>query len=144
MFKKPGPAISGVPLVANKQGLMKIDMPLPNVGPGRVAGSTLKVAKAAGASRLRLSWGASCSSGASDYGIYEGQIGNWYSHSSVVCTDIGADRSEEITYALGNRYYLVVPRNATEEGSYGAASDGVERPVGSSRCAPSQVIRSCP
>jgi hypothetical protein len=40
------------------------------------------------------------------------------------------------TPAAGNTYYLVVPRNAGTEGSYGTTSAGAERPAGANACAP--------
>ena len=94
--------------------------------------------------RLVLSWGPSCSAGAEDYAIYEGQLGNWYSHLPVDCSDDGADLTEEIITAPGNRYYLVVPINPTDEGSYGTNGDGEERPVGASACVAAQSIDACP
>ncbi len=50
-----------------------------------------------------------------------------------------------LTPSGGNRYYLVVARNATNEGSYGTDSNGVERPpaIGILACLP-QVIAVCP
>ncbi len=94
--------------------------------------------------RLVLSWGPSCSAGAEDYAIYEGQLGNWYSHLPVDCSDDGADLTEEIITAPGDRYYLVVPINPTEEGSYSTNGDGGERPVGASACVAAQSIDACP
>ncbi len=67
-----------------------------------------------------LRWAESCSPGAEDYGIYEGQLGNWYSHTFKTCTDAGADLEEEIAPESGDRYFLVVAENNNdEEGSYG-------------------------
>ena len=51
-------------------------------------------------------------------------------HQAITCTDTGADRTEEVTPAAGNTYYLVVPVGATSEGSYGIDHSG-ERPQGS-------------
>ena len=44
----------------------------------------------------------------------------------------------------GDRYYLVVPRNPNDEGSYGTNSSAVERPQGSAVCIPTQVLGTCP
>ena len=108
--------------------------------PGRV--DTLTVNKSGG--NLAISWTAGCSEGGTDYGIYEGVIGSWYSHVGIVCTDAGADRTETFAPAAGNRYYVVVPRNAAAEGSYGARSSGIERPAGGAACVATQVVTPCP
>jgi hypothetical protein len=94
--------------------------------------------------KLRISWSQSCSAGAEDYAIYEGVIGDWYSHVALDCSDDGADLREDITPSSGNRYYLVVPLNANDEGSYGTASDGTSRPPGGSACVASQALAACP
>lgn len=94
-------------------------------------------------SQIRLSWAPSCSAGGENYGIYEGAIGSWYSHSLIDCSDDFSDLTEDIGTTSGNRYYLVVPRNGNEEGSYGRDSSGTERPAGAPACLPSQVL-SCP
>jgi hypothetical protein len=46
----------------------------------------------------------------------------------------------------GDRYYLVVPvaTGLAEEGSYGTDSAGVERPPGTTACAPQQNLAACP
>lgn len=93
---------------------------------------------------LALTWGGSCSAGGEDVAIYEGTIGSWYSHTRKGCTDAGKDRREEITPASGSRYYLVVPRNAHAEGSYGTSSGGTQIPRAPDSCAASQVITPCP
>jgi hypothetical protein len=110
--------------------------------PGLVP-STLKVNKAAGG-MLQLVWDKSCSQGATDYGIYQGTIGSWYSHTLLDCSDAGNDLQEEITPGAGNRYFLVVPYNPFGEGSYGRRSGAIERPVGTAVCSASQVLTSCP
>ena len=93
---------------------------------------------------LVLSWGPSCSAGAEDYAVYEGLLGSWYSHLPLDCSDDGADLTEEISTAPGDRYYLVVPINPTEEGSYGTDGHAAERPVGLSVCVATQSIDACP
>jgi hypothetical protein len=94
-----------------------------------------------GGGGLLLSWGAACGT-ADDYEIYEGTIGNFYSHVSIQCSTGGAT-SATIIPAAGDTYYLVVPRNAQREGSYGLDSSGIERPIGDDNCL-SQQIASCP
>jgi len=111
--------------------------------PGLVP-SALKVNKAPVAGMLRLVWDQSCSQGATDYGIYQGTIGSWYSHTLLDCSDAGNDLQEDITPGAGNRYFLVVPLNAFGEGSYGQRSGAIERPVGGAVCSTPQVITSCP
>jgi hypothetical protein len=93
---------------------------------------------------LTLSWSRSCSAGAEDYAIYEGRIGAWYSHQPLDCSDDGADRTEDVMPSSGDRYYLVVPTNHEDEGSYGTASNGNERPRGTALCAANQELAACP
>jgi hypothetical protein len=93
---------------------------------------------------LRISWTASCSAGAEEYAIYEGTIGEWYSHTAVDCSDDGGDMAEDIPLSDGNRYYLVVPVNPSQEGSYGTASNRTERPPGAAACAFMQALAACP
>jgi hypothetical protein len=105
-----------------------------------------------------VNWPASCSSGAEDYGIYEGTIGSWYSHVRITpvggtaCVDQGSDLTEEVAPGGGNTYYLVVPHNAIDEGAYGRDRRAgrvpleIERPPAplGSRCAPTQIVTTCP
>jgi hypothetical protein len=102
---------------------------------------------------LTLTWDASCLADDSDYEIYEsammGPTGaqGFYSHASRFCTSGG---SLSLMFAplsvsapaIGN-YYLVVPRNAVREGSYGRDSNCVERPPGDGSCE-AQEIAPCP
>ena len=48
-----------------------------------------------------------------------------------------------MSVAPGDRYYLVVPRDAQSEGSNGADSNGFERPPGSPACGLDQFL-VCP
>jgi hypothetical protein len=109
---------------------------------GRVP-TTITVDRLAG-DAIEIAWEPSCSGGATDYGIYEGTIGEWYGHTAVDCLDLGHDLRETITASEGDRYYLVVPRNGVDEGSYGLAAPGTERPVGVDTCEPIQVTAQCP
>jgi hypothetical protein len=109
--------------------------------PGRVP-PTIHVDKAG--ANITVTWSTSCSQGADDYEIYEGTIGTWYSHTSKVCTDTAHDLTETFAPAVASDYYLVVPRNAVEEGSYGANSGGVDRPVGIAQCVTPQILTTCP
>ena len=57
-------------------------------------------------------------------------------------TDAPPFFQEDVTFAAGDRYYLVVPHTA-DEGSYGLDSGGAERPVGSATCVAAQSL-GCP
>jgi len=98
-----------------------------------VPGIPLTLDKASG-DDITLTWSASCDPADNDYGIYEGTVGTWTSHSEVVCTDTGSDLTEQFTPGSGNRYYLVVPSHAGSEGSYGTDSNASGRPQGGSAC----------
>ena len=91
---------------------------------------------------IRLSWGASCLAADSDFGIYEGVLGDYDSQQVVVCTTQGVTVMD-VMPSDGNSYYLVVPRNAEREGSYGRNSEGFERLQGAPACLP-QEIGECP
>ncbi len=91
---------------------------------------------------LSLSWGDSCAPGDTDYEIYEGLIGDFTSHVPVTCST-GGDTEITITPPADSTYYLVVPRNAGVEGSYGKDSAGFQRPPSAMACLP-QGIAFCP
>lgn len=95
-----------------------------------------------GGATLDLAWGASCGNDVGDYAVYEGQLGAWYSHQPVTCTT-GGQTSRSIVPAAGNRYYLVVPLSATEEGAYGRDSSGAEIPRSASPCRSGQNLGGC-
>jgi hypothetical protein len=69
------------------------------------------------AGALVLSWAESCGEDVLNYGIYEGALGAWTTHARIDCFDGGSDRSESVTPAAGDRYYLVVPLGSVAEGS---------------------------
>ncbi len=106
-----------------------------------VSGTVLTIQWVAGG-ELRLSWGLSCIGTDFDYAVYEGVLGSFTSHRPVLCSTAG-DITKVITPREGNAYYLVVPLNATREGSYGMDSAGRERPQGAVACLV-QEIGSCP
>lgn len=107
---------------------------------------------AGGPGRVVVYWSPSCSAGAEDYGIYEGTLGSWYSRGPVTCADADLDFQEDIPVQAADSYYLVVPHNYADEGSYGIRSvppltRPAERPQAASPASPcyaSRVITSCP
>jgi len=93
---------------------------------------------------------ASCASGGTRYGLYEGSIAGLqtgtYSHARKSCVE-SCPGSITFGPAAGNRYYLIVPHNGSEEGSYGLASSLAERPQAAgvaARCMPIQNLTPCP
>ena len=90
-----------------------------------------------------LNWGAPadpCT--VSGYGIYRGTFPvHPYNHASISCAVTGTSYTDPSSG--DNQYYLVVPLNASLEGSYGTASDGTGIPPGSSPCRP-QCLLLCP
>jgi hypothetical protein len=105
-------------------------------------GDSLMIDAGAGGD-LALSWRPSCLASDTDYEVYEGTIGNWTSHTSVLCSTGGAT-STTLTPQAADSYYLVVPRNPLYEGSYGRDSAGVMRPPGVAACAIQQTVGACP
>ncbi len=116
----------------------------PGVVPDRTPAVPLRVSPAAGG-MLALTWGASCSAGVTAYGIYEGTIpiAGAYDHKSSACPP-GTATTATVTPTAGDHYYLVVPRTATAEGSYGKSSASVEIPPGSPVCVATQNLAACP
>jgi len=108
---------------------------------GQVPGPPLTVAHA-GSGTIRLSWGGSCLAGDSDFEIYAGDMSDFTRYGPMFCSTSGAT-TVTFTPATGSEFYLVVPRNAGREGSYGVNSTNVERPPGNPTCLP-QVIAACP
>jgi hypothetical protein len=109
--------------------------------------TSLTVSRNPATGELTLSWGTSCLPGDTDYEIYEGTMGpmttqGFYSHTEKLCSTSGLT-SQTFPEPGGSAYYLVVPRNAAGEGSYGQASNLTERPVGVSACLP-QALAGCP
>ena len=100
--------------------------------PGMTA-NTLTVAKSG--TNLNFAWaapGGTCAP--TQYKLYRGTL-PWtaYTHLGWACTITG------LTYSgiqdTGSYYYLLVPRTATQEGSYGTDFPGlVQRPIGTPQC----------
>jgi hypothetical protein len=114
---------------------------LPNTPAGRVPSTAPLLVGKGGGDDVTLAWGDSCVDTDTDYEVYEGTIGIWYSHEPRLCSTGGA-LSATLTPAAVDTYYLVVPRNASREGSYGTDSAGQEVPLGSSVCLV-QTIEDC-
>jgi len=115
--------------------------------PGRVDAPIILGKSSATPGAIEIIWPASCLAGAVDYGIYEGRIGDFYSHVKKDCIDDDGDLREELSPGPGDRYYLVVPQGTIDEGSYGFDSGGDERPTpatGIVRCLNSQLLQECP
>jgi hypothetical protein len=108
--------------------------------PDGITGAPLQVCR--NLSQLNLTWGASCGAAATDFAVYEGTLGSWYSHAPLLCSTSGAT-SATVPPSSGNRYYLVVPVSATKEGSYGTRSTGLEIPQSTSPCKASQDLSAC-
>ncbi len=92
---------------------------------------------------VSLTWDASCSGNDTDYAVYEGKLGNFTSHRPVVCSTGGNTESSPFIPEPGDRYFLVVPRHATHEGSYGTDSEEEQRPPSGLACLPQGTL-SCP
>jgi hypothetical protein len=133
--------VGDVDLVVDYVDVARLNVPAGRVPDGAfIPGVPLTLAKVAG--DIALSWGSSCLSSDTDYGVYEGTIGTYDSHAERFCSS-GGLLGITFTPGAGDHYYLVVPRNGSSEGSYGRASSGSERPPGSPACA-SQMIGACP
>ena len=94
------------------------------------------------AGELELTWGKSCASSDVDYHLYEGTLGDFFSHNALLCTTGGLTELV-FTPASGNFYYLIAPTDGTEEGSYGRSSDEAERPPGLAACLPQSPGAGC-
>ena len=90
---------------------------------------------------LLLSWDFSCLSD-TDFEVYEGTLGDFASHIPNLCSTGGAT-SVVLPVPVGDKYYIVVPRNELREGSYGLLSDLSERAPGTFACL-TQDIGACP
>jgi glucose/arabinose dehydrogenase len=101
-----GDALGGLPLTLNKVGNGMLD----------------------------LEWGASCEA-SSDYAIYAGTLGVFSSHDQVVCSTASLE-SATVPPGPGSEFYLVVPHNGVNEGSYGTDTQGAPRPASLTECFP--------
>ena len=89
---------------------------------------------------LLLTWDPPCNDATvpnQDYAVYQGTIGQWTSFASVTCTT-GHERSWLLENPPAGLFWLVVPQNSANEGSYGQATSG-DRPPAASPCKPQEV-----
>lgn len=109
----------------------------------RVPGTPLTLGKAGGGT-LAMSWGGSCLAADTDYEVYEGTIGGTFtSHVPRLCTTGGATVASLVP-GPSAAYYLIVPRNASREGSYGSGSSGSPRPASAAACLIQAAAARCP
>lgn len=107
-----------------------------------VPGVQLTIARGGGSS-LDLSWGISCSATDETYSVYEGEIlPVWMYNLFPKNCDTGGTTAN-VSPSGGNRYYVVVPRDSVNEGSYGTANPGPPRPPAIATCRP-PVAATCP
>jgi len=93
---------------------------------------------------LELSWGLPCNDAEvpnQDYAIYQGTMGDWTNMTSLTCST-EQSRSFLIETSGSNLYWLVVPQNSANEGSYGLSNWG-ERAPAALPCRP-QAMATCP
>ena len=124
--------------------------------PGRVSdsGASAMMVKKNGAdsSKLDFNWGSSCGNDVVQYGlyqgIYQGTVGSWASHVPLQCSTSGTTANavtpNAVTPGAVVVYFLVVPRSASAEGSYGNPSGGGEIAQSASPCIATQNLGSCP
>lgn len=145
-------ALVSSPLITSSQGYLTTPIllaaqPVATAAPGTVPdgevvdGVPLLVTRSG--TTLTFTWGPSCSAGATDYTLHTGTLGSYYSHTRTQCTTGGA-RTTTAAQGTGNRYYLIVPVNGTEEGSYGTASSGAQRPRSTLPCQGTLNTSPCP
>lgn len=90
-----------------------------------------------------LTWDLACNDATvpgQDYAVYQGSMGRWTDLTSLTCTT-GRRTSWLIDNPPANAFWVVVPQNSANEGSYGQSSMG-ERPPALSACKP-QAIGAC-
>ncbi len=92
---------------------------------------------------VMLDWAGSCSLGDNDYGVYEGTVGSWTDHTPLpgLCTT-GGLTDTTVAIPAGDVYYLVVPNDGSNEGSYGGDDLTGERPASLTPCL-TQSLGNC-
>jgi len=122
--------------------------------PGRIESPTLQIKMSKSLPQITVVCPPGCASGAEGYGVYEGTLANiqsgTYDHKRKNCSSVCPGNINFVPAAVSS-YYLVVPHNTrcntTEEGSYGTASGGAQRPQAAlivDRCATTQNLTPCP
>ena len=127
---------------------MEVDALSCQANPGRINSPLQQITMDKSGADITINCPGSCSSGAEFYGVYEGTIPNYYDHARKpgLCQQVCPG---PITFAppAGNAYYLLVPNNTKEEGSYCTDSTGNERPQPAAlpdRCVAEQSVTNCP
>ncbi len=97
-------------------------------------------------SKIDLSFGVGCPSGATAFAVYQGTLGNFTSHALLggACGITGSSLQAQ-TPCAGNCYYLVsaVDDVVGEEGSLGQTSTGLEIPRPAVACRPAVDLEGC-
>jgi hypothetical protein len=121
------------------------DVIFPSAGmvPDREPQPPLKIEKLG--ANLNIFWGPSCRPEDTDYALYAGVLGVFDSHEPVTCSTSG---SPEFVLPMpsSSTYFLAVPHNELNEGSYGFAATmttETERPPSALACL-SQFFEDCP
>jgi len=109
-------------------------------GSGSLLAFDLRLGKDAGGATV-ASWGASCTATDAEYAVYRGNLGEFGTHTPELCATGGLPNADLEDVALDS-YYLVVPRNAEREGSYGRDSSGLPRPTSLAACV-AQKLAAC-
>ena len=92
--------------------------------------------------QLDLTWAASCLTSDVDYAVYEGMLGSFNTHDPISCTTNNA-LTHSLPMPAGNAYYLVVPTNLFNEGSYGRTGSDQQRIPSANACYP-HAVGVCP
>ena len=136
---------SGAPGWPNR---VEVDALSCQANPGRINSPNQQITMDKSGADIQINCPASCSSGGEFYGLYEGTIPNYYDHvrRPGLCTQ-ACPGSFIFAPPGGSAYYLLVPNNAKEEGSYCTDSAGLERPQPpalADRCVVTQTLTACP
>ncbi len=115
--------------------LYAADVVVANLGPIASPGEVLDglMVDRSGATEITLTWDPSCDPTGSDYVIYEGTVGDYYSHVPAFCST-GMATTKTFAPVGGDFYYLVVPTDGVDEGSYGMDSGDNDRPQEPGAC----------
>ena len=120
--------------------------PEPVSQPGGTVPGLKIVRKGVGANpSITLRWNPSCSFGDTDYEVYEGNLDALpvYDHEQVLCSTASATIAT-FNASSGDRYFLVVPTDGTEEGSYGIDGTHAQRPPAAVSCRNQVTGLACP